>query len=90
VGSYRLQSESIESLAKYPKLYELALDSNRISDYNWARFLKRSRITAIALSSNPIAADEDYREKVYKALGADLEVLDGMDRAGNEVSESES
>ena len=78
-----MQSESIEPISKYPKLYELTLSNNKIADFSWTKFLKRNRISLIWVKGNPIASENDYRDKIFKALGVDLEVLDGIDRSGN-------
>jgi hypothetical protein len=85
ISKFRLQADSIEPISRYPKLYELALDNNLLEDFNWTRFLKRNRITVLSLKGNPIAEESDYRERIFKGLGSDLEVLDGMDRAGNAI-----
>ena len=74
-------------MVKYPKLYELALNNNRIADFNWTRFMKRNRVAVLWLRGNPIASEQDYRDRIFKALGLDLDVLDGVDRAGKDVSE---
>lgn len=89
----RLQSEHLEPLTKYAKLYSLDLNLNKISDFSWTRFLKRLRISEISLKGNPISLEPEYREKTFKALGVDLETLDGLDRMGNaadDLSISES
>ena len=81
-----MQSDCIEPLAKYTKLYELSLANNKIADFGWTRFLKRNRISVIWAKGNPISSEIDYREKIYKALGIDLDVLDGVDRSGHLLS----
>ena len=75
----------MEPLGKLPKLYCLLLDLNQIEDYSWTRFLKRTRLAEISLKDNPITFEAEYREKVFKGLGIDLEILDGIDRQGRTV-----
>lgn len=54
------------------------------------RFFKRTRLAELCLKDNPITGEHDYREKVYKLLGADLEILDRVDRQGNAVDQESS
>jgi hypothetical protein len=54
----------------------------------WARFFKRNRISTLSLKGNPITQEPDYRERTFKALGVDLETLDGVDRLGNAADQS--
>lgn len=75
----------MEPLGKLPKLYCLLLDLNLIEDYSWTRFLKRTRLAEISLKDNPITSEAEYREKVFKGLGIDLEILDGIDRQGRTI-----
>jgi hypothetical protein len=70
-----LEGERLEPLSRLLRLYSLNLDSNRIEDFNWTRFFKRIRLTTLSLVDNPLTqtcSDRDYRDKIYRALGADL------------------
>lgn len=70
-----LEGERLEPLSRMLRLYSLNLDSNRIEDFNWTRFLKRIRLTTLSLVDNPLTQscpDREYRDKIFRALGADL------------------
>lgn len=71
-------------LTKYKKLEQLILLSNNVSSFQIIQKLKcLNDLKELDLSDNPICNTEDYRKKIFDLL-PNLEILDRLDRYGNE------
>lgn len=47
-------------------------------------------LRAMELEGNPVCEVEGYREEVFKRVSEGFEILDGLDREGEEVNISEN
>ena len=76
----------------YPNLVTIKLSSNKIADVAEIAGLKElGKLESLDLSDNPIVASlaTEYQNKVREAIGEKLEILDCLNKAGEEVVSDE-
>jgi hypothetical protein len=79
-------SEGLDNLSLCTELLQLNLSSNLISDIDSLRPLANlPNLLSLELADNSVTDIEDYREKVFE-LCSSIEVLDGLNAEGQEVS----
>ena len=82
-----------ETIAQlYPNLVTIKLSSNKIEDVGDIAGLKAlSKLESLDLSDNPLCATlgSNYQAKVREAVGDKLEILDCLNKAGDEVVSDE-
>ena len=85
-----LTDEVIPHLVKLCNLESLALDGNRIESLEKFKLLSiMPKLREISLSDCPVAASEDYRERLFEIL-PQLEIIDDMNRDGEVIEFEES
>ena len=82
-----------ETIARlYPNLVTIKLSSNKIQDVADIAGLKAlAKLESLDLSDNPICTNlgEDYQKKVREVLSDKFEILDCLNKAGQEVVSDE-
>ena len=77
-------AELVHLLQYKANLHTLKFQKNNVTSFAELEAIKELTLCNLDLSENPIAAQENYRKKVF-AIFEDLEVLDGEDKEGNIV-----
>jgi hypothetical protein len=79
-----LSGAELKHLLKYDQLHTIKYADNKVATFEEVEAIKALTICNLSLEGNPVAEKEGYREKMFEIF-ADLEVLDGLDKDGNEV-----
>ena len=68
-----------------PSLYKIKLEHNLIDNFDNLKCLSKYNIKKINLEGNPlVSTNENYRDELFKLVPS-LEVIDGINKEGNEV-----
>ena len=68
-----------------PSLYKIKLEHNLIDNFDNLKCLSKYNIKKINLEGNPlVSTNENYRDELFKLVPS-LEVIDGINKQGNEV-----
>lgn len=68
-----------------PSLYKIKLEHNLIDNFENLKCLSKYNIKKINLEGNPlVSTNENYRDELFKLVPS-LEVIDGINKEGNEV-----
>lgn len=79
-----LSGSQLVHLLQYKHMHTLKFNMNNVTSFAEVEAIKALTLCNIDLSENPIAAQEDYRKKMFEMF-EDLEVLDGEDKEGKIV-----
>lgn len=81
----KLPGSELKHLLKFPQLKVIKFGANLLKDYADLEVLKPlSGLQSLDLSSNPLSDKDGYVEKVFEMFPS-LEVLDGLNKEGDEV-----
>ena len=86
LANNRLNGQNLNILNQYKTLESLKLANNLIRNFTYLQSLSSlESLISLDLSANPVTEVNDYREQIFELL-PNLEVLDGLDKEGNEVA----
>ena len=84
-----MSGAELKYLVKYEQLRILKFGANLLKDFSDLESLKSlNTLISLDLGANPICEKEGYKDKVFDLFPA-LEVLDGFNKAGEEVFSEE-
>lgn len=84
--SKNLITAGLDNLSECQELLQLSLSDNQIKTIDSLRPLANlTNLLSLELDGNPVVEVEGYREKVFELINS-LEILDGLDVEGVEVS----
>jgi acidic leucine-rich nuclear phosphoprotein 32 family member A/C/D len=81
----KLPGSELKHLLKYPQLKVIKFGANLLKDYADLEVLKPlSGLQSLDLNLNPISEKDSYDKKVFEMFPS-LEILDGLNKEGDEV-----